>query len=311
MNMRQRMALVGIALGLALAVAGPAMAGDPSQAQSDSNSVRIGLVGSLFRDASESMVMAIMKPFAAVMENETGKSGELVNAGDALHLGRLLDDGRADLGVFHGIEFAWAQQKYPRVRPLVIAVNRHSHLRAFLMVRRDSKANRLADLKGKTLALPRFTREHCYVFLQHHCGPLARFFSKLTQPTNVEVALDDLADGRVDAVIADGVCLECFRKRKPARFDRLRVLERSEEFPATVIAYRAGTFDEATLRRYRSALLRVSETSLGRQLLTLWQITGFEPVPDDYDQTVADIVKAYPAPGETTRESVLRPPTRD
>jgi hypothetical protein len=40
-------------------------------------------------------------------------SGELVPCGDADNLGRQLMDDKVQLGVFHGIEFAWARQKYP------------------------------------------------------------------------------------------------------------------------------------------------------------------------------------------------------
>jgi hypothetical protein len=30
--------------------------------------------------------------------------------------------------------------------------------------------------------------------------------------------------------------------------------------------------------------------------MTLWNMTGFEPMPADYDQIVEAIVKVYPAP---------------
>ncbi len=308
MSKRHGMALAGIALALVLSGPGATTAGARVKAGAD-NTLRIGLVGSLFRDAPESMVRAVMQPFATVMEAQTGRTGELVNGGDALHLGGMLANGKADLGVFHGIEFAWAQQKYPELQPLVVAVNRQSHLYAVVLVRCDSKAERLADLKGRSLAVPRFTREHCYVFLERHCGRLADFFGKITRPANIERALDDLVDGKVEAVVADGVGLASYQKRKPARFDRLRALKKSEVFPATVIAYRKGAFDPATIQRFREGLLGVGGTAIGRQLLTLWQITAFEAVPDDYRQTVAEIVKAYPPPESSTEHSVLRPPT--
>ena len=43
-------------------------------------------------------------------------------------------------------------------------------------------------------------------------------------------------------------------------------------------------------------MMNANRTALGRRLMTLWRLTGFEQVPPDYDQTLADIVKAYPAP---------------
>jgi hypothetical protein len=65
-----------------------------------------------------------------------------------------------------------------------------------------------------------------------------------------------------------------------------------------VIAFRAGFLDEATLARVREGMIHVNRTAAGKQLMTLWKLTGFEPVPPDYDQTLTEIVKVYPAPRE-------------
>ena len=43
-------------------------------------------------------------------------------------------------------------------------------------------------------------------------------------------------------------------------------------------------------------MITAQQTALGRQLLTLWRMSGFEPIPKDYDQILAEIVKAYPPP---------------
>jgi hypothetical protein len=74
------------------------------------------------------------------------------------------------------------------------------------------------------------------------------------------------------------------------------VIERSEVFPASVVAYRDGALELATLRRFREGLVNASQTPMGRQLLTLWKLTSFEPVPDDYAQTLANILRSYPPP---------------
>ena len=72
-------------------------------------------------------------------------------------------------------------------------------------------------------------------------------------------------------------------------------------FPAAVIAYRPGILDEATLKKFRDGMLGADQTILGKQMLTLWKLTAFAPVPDDYDQTLLDIVKTYPAPTATAK----------
>jgi hypothetical protein len=43
-------------------------------------------------------------------------------------------------------------------------------------------------------------------------------------------------------------------------------------------------------------MIHTHENAYGRELLTIWKITSFEPVPVDYAQAVAQILKLYPAP---------------
>jgi len=260
--------------------------------------VRIGMIGSLFRDTPQATVLAMMQPLGSIMESQTGIRGELVPGGDAESLGKQVADGKLQLAVFHGIEFAWAKQKHPELRPLVIAINQARYLSALVVVRAESKVASLADLRDKTLALPNHTREHCHVFLNRHCPDCKPncFFSKITNPPNTEEALDDTIDGAVEATIVDGVSLDCFKRRKPGRAARLRIVHTSELFPAAVVVYKPGVLDELTLKRFHDGMVNTSRTIIGRQMLTLWKLTGFEYVPQDYDRGLIEIVKAYPAP---------------
>ncbi len=260
--------------------------------------VSIGMISTLFRDTPEGLALAMMQPFGAMMEAQTGVPGKLVPGGDADALGAKLAADKVQLGVFHGIEFAWARLKYPDFKPLVIAINQHRQLHAYIVVHNDSPVTGLGDLKGKSFAVPKQTKEHCRVVVHHECRSCGcepgKFFASLTCPANLEEALDDVVDKVVEATIVDGVGLECYQRRKPGRYARLRTVHRSEPFPAAVVAYRAGTMDEATLQKFRSGLLKAHESALGKQLLNLWKLSGFEAVPDNYEENLAAIVKTYP-----------------
>ena len=63
-----------------------------------------------------------------------------------------------------------------------------------------------------------------------------------------------------------------------------------------MVAYRPGAIDADTIRRFREGMSTANQNALGRQLMTLWKLTAFEPIPADYEQTLTDIVKAYPPP---------------
>jgi ABC-type phosphate/phosphonate transport system substrate-binding protein len=295
-----------VCLALAALTAGLALppSGTPAQDKA-STTVKIGLAASLFRDVPASMVQVLTPPFQSLMRDQTGLEGDIITAGDAFDLGRRLNDKELQLGVFHGFEFAWAQQRYAELRPLCIAINRHRTVRAFVVVRNDSAAAGLADLKGKTLALPRRSREHCTLFLERECQSLGtepkELFGKIVNHATMEDALDDILRDKVQAAVVDTVSLETYEQLKSGCYARLKVLKQSEAFPGGVVAYRQGALDEAKLTKFRDGMINANQTNRGRDLMAMWKLTAFEGIPADFQETLDAILKAYPAPDATPR----------
>lgn len=286
---------IALACGL-IGLGPPAAAEDRGTAET----IRVGMVHSLCKYVPDSMAELVTQPFSLLMRSQTGLNGEIVDAGDPNRVAGQLSEDRIHLGIFFGIEYAWIREKHPELRPLMIAVNHSQHLRAHLIVRADSKIGDIRDLKGKAVALPHQSREHCHVFLERRClksgASVQKHCAKLTTPANAEDALDDVVEGVVQAAVIDGPALDCFKRRKPGRFAQLKIAQTSEIFPASVVVYRPGSLNAATLERFRAGMLNANKSSLGRELLNLSRLTGFEAVPADYEKTLADIVKIYPPP---------------
>jgi ABC-type phosphate/phosphonate transport system substrate-binding protein len=232
------------------------------------------------------------------MHEQTGLNCDLASPTDAYDLAKKATNHEVELAVFQGFEFAWIRENYPDLKPLVIAVNKHRNRKAHLIIREVYTATSMADLKGKELAIPTRSRDHCRLFVERTCRELGsssgEFFSKINERLNVEDALDRLAENELQAVVVDDVALECYRLRKPGRFELLKDLCQSEWFPDTIVAYRSGAFDKATLDRLRRGLKTSDQCSVGRQLLTLWMMTAFEDLPDGFDKMLGDINNAYP-----------------
>ncbi len=292
--------IIGPGPGLALAACLLGLAPLAATSNEGAGAVRIGLVSSLFRDVPPALVQFSMKPLASLIQTQTGMSGQAVVAGDALNLAGLLNEGKVQLGVFHGVEFAWAQEKYPQLRPLVICINRQRNLKAHLVTKHDSAVKCFQDLKGKSLSLPRRSREHCHLFLERECrgcGAAPKdLFSEVIAHADVEEALDGVVSGKVAAAVVDGVSLESYEVLKPGNYSGLKIVRDSHTFPAAVIAYRVGALDEATLNRFRDGLIRAHQNTRSRELMYMWRLTAFEPVPADYQRTLTEIRKVYPAP---------------
>jgi len=286
-----------LALGLAcLSAPGP----DVRAENAASGHVRVGLIRSLFRDMPEPVMQVVMQPFKSLLEQQTGVTGQLVASGDADQLGQQLQDQKVHLGVFHGVEFAWARVKHPELKPLLIAVNRDRILRAYLVVHRDGKAESPFDLAGQSIAMPARSREHCRLFFERRCvrpgTTPEKFYREVTAPDYTDDALDDVIDGKIQAAVVDALALESFRKLKPLRATRLRVLVESEPFPSAVVAYRPGVLSRTLLSRFRTGLIAARNTKRGKQLLELCRITRFENIPEDYDELLTTIARAYPPP---------------
>ena len=260
--------------------------------------LRIGVVKSMFRDTPAPLVQFAMRPFKAMLENETGMTGEIVTGGDAEQVGGQLKDDKLQLGVFQGVEFAWAKLKNPKLKPLIICVNKELFVKAALIVRADNKATVVGDLCGKDLALPRMSREHCHLFLQRRCARPGeapeKSFNKITTPANAEDALDDVVDGAVSGTVIDLAAFDAYKASKPGRAGKLKILAQSEPFPCGIVACNPGGLDEETVARIQKALKNADKTQQGKNFLDLCHITAFESVPDNYDQLFKDIAKAYP-----------------
>jgi ABC-type phosphate/phosphonate transport system substrate-binding protein len=285
------------AAGLLIAVA---LSLTPSAEASEPTAIRIGLVKTLFRDVPELLIPIGLRPMKALMESQTGIGGDLIPAGDYENLARQLKDDDVQLGVFHGVEFAWVRQNYPTLKPLVIAVNGPAYLRAHLVVRADSKIANGVNLKGKIVELPRMSSEHCRLFLERRCCPSGelpeKYFAKVIGSSNAVDALDDVVDDDAQGVVVDEVVYEAYRKSKPGRAAKLKTVQQSEPFPCAVIAYQPGVLGDRILDAFRDGLIAAKENPKAQTLLKANRVTGFEAIPTDYEKSLLEIAKAYPPP---------------
>jgi ABC-type phosphate/phosphonate transport system substrate-binding protein len=264
------------------------------------NPVKLGLVGSLFREIPSGLVLFAMQPFKVLLEDELGVSSRLVAGGDPIKLAEELRDGKVQLAVFHGTEFAWAQARYPKLKPLFIAVNGAPTVSAHLLVRKGSPYRTVEDLKGKTLTVPGRTREHCWMFLERRCvkpgmKPTA-YYSKLRRIASPEEAMNEVGAGLCPAALIDGADWAEYQATQPMKAAKVRPLLSSEPLPCALIACWDGSLDTTMLTKFRNGMLAAASTEKGRELLKVMRITGFQRIPDDFDKQLEAAAKAYPPP---------------
>ena len=280
-----------------LAFAVLAVAATGSLARAADPELKIGLVGGLFRDRKPAVVRVVAKPLCALLAEHVGVDGEVEVVDGPAALADRLKDGKVQLGVFHGFEFAWAQQRCDDLIPLVIA-RPNGGVRAVLVVPADSRAKTTADLRDAAVRIPRGAKAHTLVFLDKLRDGLPDSTATPTPKTDQtpEEVLNAVAGGDSPAALVDAFALEGYKTLHPGGFDSLRVLARSEEFPPAVVCYRKGTLTDEQVGKIRDGMTASAKTPSGKLLMTLWNLKGFEAPPKGYQTSLDEILKAYPPP---------------
>jgi ABC-type phosphate/phosphonate transport system substrate-binding protein len=271
----------------------PVLAFEPKSAP-----IRIGVLPTMYRGDKPSRASAIKEPLLTEVEAQTGLDCEFVVVLNSNEMRRQLSEGQLQFGLCHGFEFAWMKLKEPKLRALMVALPVHRPLKAFVVVASSNPAKSLCELKGKILAIPNGSHAIVSLFADRKChceghSP-KEFFKSIEKPVNAETALHEVYEDDVQAVVVDGAALQAFSERYPARSKYIRTLLESEPFPMSVVVSHDGVVDSNTLTRFRNGMEKATASVMGRKIMALMHSAGFEAVPANYDEQLADFVKRYP-----------------
>ncbi|MBY0232750.1 MAG: PhnD/SsuA/transferrin family substrate-binding protein [Gemmataceae bacterium] len=292
-----RRAFCGAGIGLALACPAWAQPKAVPVLRRKPETVRIGLVGSLFREVPEAFVRIAMEPSRQFFEAQMGVRSVLVNGGAPVEMGKSLKEDDLHVAVFHGTEFGWAKARYPKLKPLFIAVNVDPSLRAVLLVNKASTVKRVEDLRGKKLVMPARSREHCHMFVEQRVvkpgSTPFKHFSRVEKPGGSAATLDVLAEKKAAGAVVDGIDWDVYKRDNPANARKLKELLVSEPLPCAVVAAYGDNVDPSMLDKFKEGMLEAHKVEKGKAMLGIMRITHFAAVPDDYDKQVEAAAKAY------------------
>jgi ABC-type phosphate/phosphonate transport system substrate-binding protein len=260
--------------------------------------VRIAMPDTLFPDMSNAARLIGGKAYQNLLGARAGVPVEVVHLPDAATMAEQLDQGKLQLGVFQGFEFAWAKEKCADLRPLVVAVP-HCEIRVCLLVRADSKMASVADLDGKKVGIPAGTRDYARMYLEKLRAAeatAAEIDFELVKPDDADEALEDVIDGKLSAAVVTEASRSSFQDNKPGRYRRLKLLARSPTWPLAVIAYKKGLVDTNVLNSCAAGFTGAEGDIHFAVPLRVMQLKGFAAVPRDYSEQLAEILRAYPAP---------------
>jgi ABC-type phosphate/phosphonate transport system substrate-binding protein len=268
----------------------PARAADPE--------LKIGMLSGMFRDQQPAVIQALAKPFRDLMTKHTGYTGDVEVVDDPHTLTDRLKENKVQLGVYHGFEFAWAQQRCDDLMPLIVTCPPGGCVQGLVVVAADCPAKSLADLKECDVLIPRGAKAHTLVFLDKLRDGFDDDDARPTAKTDQtpEDVLTAVATGKAKVALVDGCAWDGYKVLHPGGVKALKVLAKSEQFPPAVVCYRKGTLSDDQVKQLRDGLTTSSKTPTGKMLMTLWNLKGFEAPPKGYQTSLDDILKAYPVP---------------
>lgn len=260
--------------------------------------LRIGTSGMLTSDKSGDKEKTALDSLRDFIKSETGLNNDILKQKNWQTLAKFMADGKTQLGVFQGYEYAWVQEKYPSIKPLALAVNVNRYPTVYVIAKKDDSAKDFPGLQGQTLCLPanapRFVNFYLTRQTQAAGKKLDTFFSKITSQNDPIDAIDDVVDGVAQVTAIDQATLEVYKKQKPGRFKQLKEIAHSQPMPPVVIAYVDKSLSDTTLQRFRDGLLNANHKDRGQTMLNTFGLTGFETIPADFEQVLAATRKAYP-----------------
>jgi ABC-type phosphate/phosphonate transport system substrate-binding protein len=260
--------------------------------------LRIGTSGTLNPEGKDANDKSSLDTLRSFVKDETQLNSEIIRENDWQDLADKMSKRDLHVGVFQGFEFARAREKYNKLQPLAVAVNVYTYPVVYVVTRRKDQASDFKGLQGQSLALVSNAPGYLKFYVDRQCDAAGKkpdaFFSKIVYRDNSEDAIDDVVDGVIDATVADRATLDSYKRRKPARFNRLKSIAESKPFPPAVVACFDGVLDEATIKQFRNGLLDAANKEKGQTMLNLFRLTGFILPPADFNEHLAASLKDYP-----------------
>jgi len=153
--------------------------------------------------------------------------------------------------------------------------------RSAFLVRDDDPAERLADLRGRRVAINSRDSQSGYNCLRHALAPLtdgSPLFSEVRETGDHGASLAALRENAADLAAVDGVTLALVARSEPAAVAGLRVLDWSAAAPALPYITRADAGDDELAALRDGLLATAADPGLAEARAAL-ALKGFEILP--------------------------------
>jgi ABC-type phosphate/phosphonate transport system substrate-binding protein len=232
---------------------------------------------------------------------------------DLLDFGAKLNDPKRDchIGAMWGIEYGWLAQQYPKLKVLAVAAQGDNIVqsRTQVLVRKGSGVKKLADLKGKKLALyarvPLMDRLSVQEMLKEEKQEPKGFFKTGEPYATMGEAVDAVRDGVEDCVFVNSSTYGRLLAVQPGLEQLFTVLKSGDAYPDAVLVGNPDKINKVRKDLWRTLeaeLLEIHKSPYGKECLEQWRFPYFVKVDPKYYERVDKAVRRFPSERLSTLE---------
>jgi phosphonate transport system substrate-binding protein len=261
---------------------------------------RVGFSRSLFTDVNENDAEAAVKIWGQTIAKERGIAADTQTRifQDTTQLRQALLNQTVDAVGISAIEYATVSRE-ARLAPIFVTYNNGRYQEQyFVLVRRDSQLNQLADLRGRSLVFHQNMRA-CLAqpwldtLLHKATGQFtAECVGKLTQVPKLSQAVLPVFFHQLDACVITSAEFEIMCELNPQIGQQLKIIATSPTVVTSVLCFRSD-YAPAFKPQIFTALRDLDKTPAGQQVLTIFQSEKIEDQPASCMDSALELLAAH------------------
>jgi ABC-type phosphate/phosphonate transport system substrate-binding protein len=197
--------------------------------------------------------------------------------------------GELTVATLSAIEYLQIRDRAP-MTPVIIAANNAGYARQYVLIaRRGSGIRSISDLRGKTIIIPssiKYEASHIWlhVLLLREVGKdRALFFRQVLESSAASKSILKVFFNQADAAVVSRGALETSKVLNPQIGRKLTVLAESKPLHGDITCV-PDMVSEKLKHSITNSALHLHETTVGRQIFTLFQIEKVIPYQSTYLQ---------------------------
>ncbi|MEJ5240151.1 MAG: phosphate/phosphite/phosphonate ABC transporter substrate-binding protein [Anaerolineales bacterium] len=240
-------------------------------------------------------------PFLKYLETKLNRPIELVQRRTYLEINNLIEHGEVDLAFVCTSAYIQGHDAFGMELLVAPQVNGETTYHSFLIVPAHSKAQSMADLRGKVFAFtdPISLSGRVYpTYLVHQLGATPEtFFARTFYTYSHDEAIRAVVNGLADGAAVDSLVYEFALRRDPSLKEKLRIIHKSPAFgiPPVVVS---PLIRPQVKMELQSLLLSMAEDPVAQQAFAAIGVDRFVPISDEMYESARQLMESISFSGE-------------